>query len=235
MIMFCGKCGAELPDNAVICSYCGESVSATVGAAADTQSGAAGYNAQPAQQPPTYQQNYAQPNNGYTDQYQSQMNNATFNTGLQNVYPMKWYKFLIYFSLFAGAVLNFISGIMCMNGTQYEGDGITADMVYAFYDGLKETDMIFGIACIVSAVLLIYTRFLLAGYKRNAPMMVTVSYAFTCVASLIYVIAVSVILSNAGIDASETISSEIPSLIGAAVMIVVNYIYFNKRKALFVN
>lgn len=247
--MYCGKCGAQLPDNAVFCSVCGENVAgAPVNAAAGMQNNATGYTDQPQQpdyQQPTYQQpdyqntayqqNYAQPGAGYTDPYQQQPNGAAFNAGWQNAYPMKWYKFLIYFSLFAGAVLNFISGVMCLNGSQYEGGGASAELVWAFYDGLKTADTIFGIACIVSAVLLIYTRFQLAGFKRNGPNMLTITYVYTCVISLIYIIAVSSIVSGYGVDATDIASSAISSLIGSVVMIVINFVYFNKRKSLFVN
>ena len=57
---------------------------------------------------------------------------------VQPVPKMKWYKFLIYFSLWAGALLNIGNGLMALQGMQYEtGSEVTAELVYAMFDGLK--------------------------------------------------------------------------------------------------
>lgn len=40
-----------------------------------------------------------------------------------NQMPMKWYNFLIYFALFAGAVLNVLTGIFMLTGAQYNMQG----------------------------------------------------------------------------------------------------------------
>lgn len=227
--MFCGKCGAELPDNAVICGYCGEPVGTQPTAGNQGAYTAPADYQQPTYQQPAYQQpTYQQPTMGYTDPGQPPVN--YFAQPQQ--YPMKWYKFLIYFSLFAGAVMNVISGIMVLSGSQYDGK---ADLVYSFYDGLKTTDTLFGIACIVTAVLFVYARFQLAGYKRNAPTALMIAYAVPLVATLIYLIAVSSILSEAGVSTGDLISEQIGSMVGSAIVLVANYVYFNKRKSLFVN
>ena len=59
---------------------------------------------------------------------------------------MKWYKFLIYFALFAGAFVNFIYGINYISGGIYvvETNGLTtADTVYKLYGvGLQVVDIL---------------------------------------------------------------------------------------------
>lgn len=83
--MFCPNCGTQCPDDTKFCPNCGSTVA----------------NNQPTE---NTQQNFGQPNytqpNNYT---QPQMYNVQFE--------MKWFKFLIYFGLFAGAVLNCLSAI----------------------------------------------------------------------------------------------------------------------------
>ena len=58
--------------------------------------------------------------------------------------PMKWFKFLIYFSLFAGAALNLINGITTILGTQY---GEHAELVYATFGSLRTFDIVCGTTC----------------------------------------------------------------------------------------
>ena len=64
-------------------------------------------------------------------------------------FGMKWYKFLIYFALFLGAVVNFINGVNYLTGNIYfvqSGGEATAEMIYAFFgSSLKTIDIIFGI------------------------------------------------------------------------------------------
>ena len=79
--------------------------------------------------------------------------------------PMKWHKFLIYFALWLGAVMNVISGFSLLTGSVYEAQGVSATQVYRAYEGLKGVDMLMGAATIALAVLLIVARFALAGYK----------------------------------------------------------------------
>ena len=78
---------------------------------------------------------------------------------------MKWHKFLIYFALWLGAVMNVISGFSLLTGSVYEAQGVSATQVYRAYEGLKGVDMLMGAATIALAVLLIVARFALAGYK----------------------------------------------------------------------
>ncbi len=145
---------------------------------------------------------------------------------------MKWFKFLIYFSLWAGAVLNLINGVMLLTGGVYDGQ---ADFVYDTLDGIQTIDMIVGFLSIALAVFGIYTRFRLAGYYKNGPSSLTILYVGSIIVNLVYIIGVYSIL--AGYDLSEIIdvSSFISGSVMSAVMIFANISYFNKRKHLFVN
>ena len=110
-------------------------------------------------------------------------------------YGMKWHKFLVNFSLWAGAVLNLIMGFAC----------------------LAEGAPLYGLALIGAAAYSIYVRFQLAKFKKNA-------YKHLLAAQLI-VIAADLLLMGV----------EFPALASNIAACGVNYYYYNKRKALFVN
>lgn len=157
-----------------------------------------------------------------------------YNTTPQpsNVYemPMKWHKFLIYFSLWAGAVMNVITGITMLTGSVYASQGADPEMIYRYYEGLKTVDVIMGLASIVLAVLLIVTRFALAGYKENGPKLLMISYAANIAVALVYPI-----MAAAVTDLSFGELFDVTTLISSIVMLVVNKIYYDKRAHLFVN
>ena len=145
-------------------------------------------------------------------------------------YPMKWFKFLIYFSLFFSAVMNAFTGIRMLTGSIYEGE---ADLVYATFSGMKTLDMIVGVLALIGAAICLFTRFRLSGYKKNGPLMVTVLYAFNIVFSLVYLIGICTILP-AELLAYMGISSFIGDIVVAVVMIFVNRAYFKKREDMFI-
>ncbi len=165
----------------------------------------------------------------------NQQNNQQINdvAQAQPTMGMKWYKFLIYFALFAGAVLNLISGVSYLNGTFHDSElgyeGATKH-VYLLYPGLKTADILYGIAIIIIAVLAVVTRFALAKYKKNGPTLLLVYYAVGVVAGAIYTVAAKCIISE-NVDFTSAIIS-----LGISVgMVILNKIYFDKRKHLFVN
>ena len=202
--MFCSNCGANLADGARFCSHCGTTIAVPQ---------------QPQDPQPQYQQpQYQQP------QYQQPLNQTA-------VLGMNWYKFLIYFGLFAGAVINAINGIMTMTGAQYDG---SAKLVYRIIDGLQMLDIIYGIALLAIAALAIYARFRLTGYRKNGPQMLNIVYLAVAVAQLAYIIGLYVVLPERVMD-EINISSSIGGVIGSGIMVAINTTYFKKRAHLFTN
>ena len=229
---FCSSCGMQLADDVKFCVKCGAAQPPVPQAA-------------PVQPPVNYAQppvNYTQPPVQYT---QPPMNYtqppvqpgyipAAPMSPLQaasQTYGMGWFKFLIYFALFAGAILNIAQGAMMLSGEQYDG---VAELVYAMFDGLQGLDMGVGIALIALAILQLVTRFRLAGFRRGADKLIVTCYVSIAVIEMVYVIGFLAIMPEHIVEDMD-LSSSISSTVLAVAMTVVNSAYFNKRKALFVN
>lgn len=227
--MYCYKCGQQFEDGSAFCPYCGAPAEqpAQPQTAYNQNQGLYGYPAQNQGQYgyPAQNQNYAQNPYGYADP-------GAMNDPLNDPRGMKWFKFIIYFQLFAAAVVDVINGITCISGSHYGGD---AYWVYSFYPSLKTADVLFGICSLAVAGFAIYVRMRLAKFRRNGPTLYYIFSGATIVISLIYIIAVC---SALGASVGELLSASPgtgSSVITSIIMLVVNYIYFGKRADLFKN
>ena len=216
--MFCPNCGTNVGNAERFCPNCGAALNQNT-ASANPQP-----NPQPNYQQPNYQQpNYQQPN--YQPVYQQPVQ--------QYPYPMNWYKFVIYFALFAGAVLNAINGILHLTGSVWEMQNVSADMVYAVFGGMQAVDIIYGIGAIALAAFDIVTRMHLAKFRKTGPKFLSVCYGVAVGLTLLYIILTSAVT---GISIGDLVgATEIMQLVVSIVMLVVNVVYFNKRASLFVN
>ena len=88
---------------------------------------------------------------------------------------MKWHKFLIYFALFASAVINLVNALQLITGLQY---GDAADAVYAMFSTLKVLDIGYGVILLATVVYTVVTRFYLAKFKASGPLMLMMLYFF---------------------------------------------------------
>lgn len=166
-------------------------------------------------------------NNNPFDNYRGTSDNAVRNN-LREL-PMNWYKFLIWIALWINAAANIMFGV------QYIGGSAQTEEILAAFPILKTVDIVYGVLTVGLAVLALYTRFALAGYKRNAPKLIVGVYAYGLVTSLIYNIAVLMITSSAydQVTLIITLMSVIVSTALSAAMVGCNYVYFKKRKHLF--
>ena len=144
---------------------------------------------------------------------------------------MGWFKFLIYFGLFAGALSNFYSAYQLLSGDVYEG---AASLVYAVIDGLEGLDKIAGIGLAITAILGLVARFRLSGFKKNGPKMLNAVYIAAAAVQLIYVIGANAIMPSLVLSNMD-FSSMYVSMAVSIAMVGVNTKYFNNRKHLFVN
>ena len=151
--------------------------------------------------------------------------------------PMAWFKFIIYFQLFANAAGNLIIAFMWIAGLHY---GESAGLYYEVCPPLKAVDVIYGLICIACAVGAILVRQKLAHYKKSAPAWYIGFIAVSLILSLISSVAVYVAVTFASegyleIKLAELMRYAVIVIAGVCFHIPLNYVYFIKRKDLFVN
>ena len=149
-------------------------------------------------------------------------------------YPMKWFKFLIYFSLFAGALLNLSNGINYITGNIYMIEiNVSAEIVYGFWwQGLKTADIIYGALMIASAVVAVVARFKLAKFKEDGPKFLYATYAIDMVSPVLYYVLARMLTGHQEIF-SEWVPTLMVGIVGSTIMLWTNYRYFSKRDELF--
>ncbi len=146
---------------------------------------------------------------------------------------MKWFKFLIYFSLFAGALSNLFDGIVYIAGFGDKLPEILAEEYYFLPDNFRVIEVVFGVFTLATAAWGIYTRFQLSGFKKNAPECFYAMYIISSVISMAYSITGIALTTSEGWD--SIIGAIIGGVVGEAVFILCNVTYFRKRQHLFVN
>ena len=194
--MQCPKCRAAMPNGAKYCTECGAKLPVQPDSVPNVP--------QPAiQEAPAYE---AQPV-------------MTEAPPAQELQPcgMKWYKFLIYFALWAGAIVNLIDSLQFFTGSIL-GDDV--EILYAYYPLILVTYAVFAI----------YTRYRLAQFRQNGPACLHALYLVQLAMVLIYWLAGSLILGE-WLD----LASGFSDLISSIVILCINIVYFRKRKHLFVN
>lgn len=134
---------------------------------------------------------------------------ATANT----YHGMKWHKFLVNFSLWLGAILNFLIAFIYLRflGANHPGSYLYSDT------GL----LLSGLLAAVAGVYGIVTRFKLARFKTHAPAHLMAYLALMLFCNIVIGITESAL-------SAQTI---IPSI----ACIIINYYYYAKRADLFVN
>lgn len=177
---------------------------------------------QPVQQP-VYQQPVQQP------VYQQPTYQQPVQQPAKPALPMRWFKFLIYFGLFAGAIINLISGITLLTGSAY---GEEKELVYRMYSGLQSLEMAVGAILILLAVIGIAARFALAGYKKSGPVLLILLYIGGVVSNLVYVFGLPSILPEL-IMQNMDMTSYYTSIASSLVFTIINAVYFKKRSHLF--
>lgn len=145
-------------------------------------------------------------------------------------HPMKWYKFLIWFALWAGAVLLAAQGIGYLTGLAYkDGSGLSADTVYGNFPGLRVWDKLYGAGLLLLGAFNIFTRFRLSGFKANSPKCLYFAYIFQACLAVINAITVAAITKVSGA------ASAVGAVLACVALIFLNRSYFAKRGELFVN
>lgn len=160
-------------------------------------------------------------------QVQQPVNNPAYTPAPE--FPMKWYKFVVYFQLFVSALMSAFNAVQYFTGLHYGADA--AEAVYStFGTPLKVLDVFMGILSIAAVVLSIMARQKLRHFKKKAPNWYLLVLGLNLAISLLYVVFASIITGLMLFDASV-----IGTVTSSILMIVLSNIYFNKRSVLFIN
>ena len=160
-----------------------------------------------------------------------------WNAGPQNNFqqpqlPMKWHKFLIYFWLWLQALAAVGSAGQVMSGLIFGSQEI-GEQVFQAYAGMKPLCTAIGVAYLILAVYVIYTRFQLARLKSGAPGKLLAIFVFSLVLSLAFILGAAAV---SGIDATSLMDSQFGGTVAMTiVMMLANKNYYDKRAHLFVN
>ena len=136
---------------------------------------------------------------------------STYINPLNDPRGMKWHKFLVYFSLWIGALLNFLTGYIYLS---YLGADHFSSYLYS-----QNKVLLTGILAVIAGIYAIIARFRLARFKSDA-----------IVHLIIYTILV--LLSNVAISVVEsTFSASV--IVSGIAFFALTYTYYNKRRDLF--
>lgn len=149
---------------------------------------------------------------------------------------MKWYKFLIYFSLFASAIANILYGIFFVSKVITYSDESLSNILYRLYPSLKMIDLIYGIGCILIAIFTFYTRFQLSSRRTHGPKMLTYFYV-ACMTISVYSIGAYIVIMGLEQLNTQLLVVFVGSvqIISSIIMILINKKYFKKRADIFIN
>lgn len=216
--MYCRFCGTKIPDNVKFCPECGANLAPVPSAAPEESVPAA-----PAapEIPTPYDPTPYDPAPYSADSFASADVVAAPQRG------MKWFKFIIYFQLWAGMLVNLVTAGKYFTGAYYEGN---AEMVYRFFPALQPLDIVMGVVCLALAVYAVVVQRALAKFRAKGPMMYYLMYIVNTAVTVLYLIIGSIIIGQSAFTAEVA-----GSIIGSIVMLFVNIPYFNNRKHLFVN
>lgn len=145
---------------------------------------------------------------------------------------MKFFKFLIYFFLWAEAVGALLTGLRYLFGNALGPD---TQYIYSEYPQISTTHIGFGIFYIAYAAFAIFTRFALARYRAIGPKLLIAYYALDLAAELMYFICMmSVGTIRIGFFSAIGVKFPLGAIIFDAVMIYEIAKYFRKREHLFI-
>ena len=125
-------------------------------------------------------------------------------------YPMNWFWWVTKVMWILTSISLIFSGIRYMENSEY----------------------IIGIFCFGIMAYVIYVRFQLVKFKKNAPKLFLFTYVLSIIPDLLTLIYIASVAPYAFGEASLSL---LPYIIANSIALVLNYFYFRRRKSLFVN
>lgn len=152
--MYCRFCGTKIPDNVKFCPECGANLAPVPSAA-------------PEESAPAVPAAPEIPVSPAPAPYSAELSDPVGAIAAPRR-GMKWFKFIIYFQLWAGMLVNLAAAGKYFTGAYYEGN---AEMVYRFFPALQPLDIVMGVFCLALAVYAVVVQRALAKFRAKGPMM----------------------------------------------------------------
>ena len=146
---------------------------------------------------------------------------------LMDKYPLRWHRFMMV-AMIIGAILTILSGILTVTGYQYFTSGVEASRVYDVYPGLRGCDIAYGVAMIAIGIFQIFVRNRLNSFSRSGIPSMVVLYIVSIASTVVYLLVAGSVSRLNLFD-----SSAVASLILSAAFLIINCIYYFKRRELF--
>ena len=257
--MICKHCGKENEEGSKFCMWCGQIFEEQYNREMqqqtpyEQQTGAVGnqqqYQQNPYRQQPggagyqqQYQQNpYQQPGGAGNPQqyqqnpYQQQPGMNGYQTGTRGPLPMNWYNFVVKVQYILILLFNAVAiEVLLVQGGVF-GSKEGQEFMYGASGAFIAADVIYIILIVIASVLCVLVRQKLVKFQKDAWKWYIGYLIFNLAASVLYYIGLAIIYGSLGFEAAVFGSYIIVSLLGTVICVVLNYIYFNKRKHLFVN
>ncbi|MCD8200104.1 MAG: hypothetical protein LUD25_04025 [Coriobacteriaceae bacterium] len=151
-------------------------------------------------------------------------------------HKMKWYKFLIYFWLPVSIFVGILDGVFLLIGLHWNEGADILQGVSVSLGAVKTVDVVLGVLYICSGCLAWAARHTLARYRTSAINWLVLFFVCDVVLSIVYTLCLYVATGTfvqfvhtwhfVGLLASALVS---------IIFILINQIYFDKRRDLFVN
>lgn len=145
---------------------------------------------------------------------------------------MNWFKFLIYFSLYAYFVSSLIDAFLCFFGEKF---GFLSEFIVEiiFTGRFRFIGIIYAVIILIMAAAAIYVRNSLAKFKEFAPKYFIIWSISTSVISLLFTLLNITLIENSGFG--DCMGEVLGTAVGETIYVMCNVTYFKKRKHLFVN
>ena len=147
----------------------------------------------------------------------------------ETTHPMKWHNFLM-IAMVICAILTFCDGLNTLTGWNFGDANLKASRIDNLFPELKSCETFYGIALVVLGVYEFIVRNRLKNYWRNALGLLMFKYVFGIIIFLVYTIWASFAINGTVFDISGAVLSGL-----CVIFLIVNGIYYSKRKDLFVN
>lgn len=170
---------------------------------------------------------------GFVQRSEQPGTGATYGTNVQD-YKLRWHKFLVNFLLWFTALLNFGNGVMILSSIydlyklRLYVDSRRVLLYFIVAGGIS-------VICFALGVLQIYVRFQLAGFKKNAPKKLILTYGVNIGVGILTTLAFLLVSRWAFLLRINVNSVSIPSIVWSIVWMYLSWRYYFSREELFVN